>query len=81
MDTDFHKIFNSDGEQINHDKKIIIGNNVWIGANTTILKGSKVGNNIVIGACSLLTGEYLEENSIYVGSPAKKKLSEIKWKP
>lgn len=27
-----------------------IGNNCWIGSNTTILKGSEIGDNVVIGA-------------------------------
>lgn len=34
---------------------IVIGNNVWIGANVTILKGVKIGDNVVIGANSLVT--------------------------
>lgn len=35
-----------------------IGHNVWIGANTVILKGTKIGNNCVIGAGSVIKGEY-----------------------
>jgi len=79
IDTDFHEIFNEKGEQINLNKEIVIGDNVWIGCNTTILKGTKIGNNIVIGACSLLSGEYLCENSIYAGNPAKQIKSNIRW--
>ena len=29
---------------------IIIGNNVWIGANCSIVAGVKIGNNVTIGA-------------------------------
>lgn len=36
---------------------IEIGNNVWIGANTVILRGTKVGNNVVIAAGSIVKGE------------------------
>ena len=33
---------------------IRIGNNVFIGANSTILKGVNIGNNVIIGAGSLV---------------------------
>lgn len=42
-----------------------IGNNVWIGANVVILKGTKIGHNCVIGAGSVIKGEY-SNNSIIV---------------
>ena len=44
---------------------IEIGNNVWIGANTLILKGSKIGDNAVIGAGSIINFE-VKENSVCV---------------
>lgn len=37
---------------------IKIGNNVWIGSNTVILRGTTVGDNSVIGAGSILKGNY-----------------------
>ena len=51
-------------------KPIIIGNNVFIGINTTILPGTKVGDNVVIGAGSLVKGE-LKSNSVYAGVPIR----------
>lgn len=45
------------------EAEIIIGNNVWIGANVTILKGTKIGDNAVIAAGSVLVGE-VPENSV-----------------
>ena len=36
---------------------ITIGNNVWIGANSIILRGSKIGDNAVIAAGSIVKGE------------------------
>lgn len=38
--------------------KVEIGDNVWIGANTVILRGTKIGNNSVIGAGSVIKGEF-----------------------
>lgn len=37
---------------------IKIGNNVWIGANVIILKGTKIGDNCVVAAGSVLKGKY-----------------------
>lgn len=36
---------------------IEIGNNVWIGANTIILRGTKIGDNVVIAAGSIVKDE------------------------
>lgn len=35
-----------------------IGNNVWIGANTVILRETKIGDNCVVGAGCVLKGDY-----------------------
>lgn len=56
MDSDFHKIYSPIGEWINPNKRIIIGDHVWIGCRTTILKGAIIDNNTVVAANSLITG-------------------------
>lgn len=35
-----------------------IGNNVWIGANCVILRGTKIGDNCVVAAGSIVKGEF-----------------------
>lgn len=47
-----------------------IGNNVWIGAGSTILPGVTIGDNSVIGAGSVVTKD-IPENAVTVGSPAR----------
>lgn len=49
---------------------IIIGKNVWIGINSLILKGVKIGDGAVIAAGSIVTRN-VRCNSLYAGSPAK----------
>ena len=51
-------------------KKILIEDDVWIGANTTILYGVKIGKGAVVGANSLVTKD-IEPYTINVGSPTK----------
>ena len=47
-----------------------IGNNVFIGMKTTILKGVHVGNNVIIGANSLVNKD-IPDNCVVAGNPAK----------
>jgi acetyltransferase-like isoleucine patch superfamily enzyme len=49
---------------------IEIGNNVFIGANCTILPGTVIKDNVIVGAGSVIKGT-LESNSIYAGIPCK----------
>lgn len=52
-------------------KEIKIGNNVFIGANCTILPGTVIADNCIVGAGSVIRGK-VESNSIVCGNPAKK---------
>jgi acetyltransferase-like isoleucine patch superfamily enzyme len=49
---------------------INIGNNVFIGANCSILPGAIIHDNVIVGAGSVVIGE-LESNNIYAGAPCK----------
>ena len=57
------------GDVLGSSGKVSIGNNVFIGMNTTILKGTKIGNNCIIGANSLVAGEF-PDNCVIAGNPA-----------
>jgi acetyltransferase-like isoleucine patch superfamily enzyme len=70
-------------------RNIIIGNDVWVGNNVTILGGSKIEDGCVIGASSVIAGS-VDPYSVMAGNPAVvirkrfnpdfiKKLLEIKW--
>ena len=70
----------------NYDKDYIetkIGNDVWVGANSVILKGIKVSHGAIIGAGSVVT-KNIPPYSIAVGNPAKVikyryEKEDIKW--
>jgi acetyltransferase-like isoleucine patch superfamily enzyme len=49
---------------------VCIRENVWIGANATILKGVTIGINSVVAAGSVVTKD-IPDNCIYGGVPAK----------
>ena len=67
----------------------VIGNDVWVGANVTILKGVSIGDGAVIAAGAVVTKD-VEPYAIVGGVPAKfrkyrfdkeivRKLLELQW--
>ena len=54
--------------------EVVIGNNVFIGQKSIVLKGTTIQDNVIIGAGSVVSGT-IEENSVYAGVPARKLMS------
>ncbi|HEX5379429.1 MAG TPA: acyltransferase [Phenylobacterium sp.] len=50
---------------------IVIGDDVWLGANVVVLDGAVIGKGCVVAAGAVVRGE-LEPYSIYAGAPAKR---------
>lgn len=78
-----------ENSEIRDNKPIVIGNDVWIGANAVILPGVNIGDGAVIAAGAVVTKD-VEPYAIVGGVPAKliryrfsndiiKKLLQIKW--
>ena len=49
---------------------ITVGDNVWIGANVTVLPGVHIGNNVVIGAGSVVTRD-IPDGFVAYGNPCR----------
>ena len=49
---------------------IVLGKNVWVGSNATILQGVTIGDNAVIGAGAVVTRD-VPANAVAAGVPAK----------
>lgn len=52
------------------NKKVIIGNDVWIGTNVTLLPSIKIGNGAIIAAGAVVTKD-VPDYAIVAGVPAK----------
>lgn len=51
-------------------RSVIIGDNVWIGANAIVNPGVQIGNNTIIGSGSVVTGT-IPPNVVAAGNPCK----------
>lgn len=54
--------------QLEYGKKVSIGNSVWVGGNTVINPGVKIGDNSIIGSGSVVV-KNIPSNVIAVGNP------------
>lgn len=55
---------------ITYTKPIMIGSDVWIGGNVTIIGGVHIGNNVVVAAGAVVAKD-VPDNTIVGGVPAK----------
>lgn len=80
LDSDFHKIYDIEGNHINKPKPIVIGNKCWIGARCSILKGVNINDNTIIAANSTITKSF-EEKDIIIGNNNNSHVikKNIKW--
>lgn len=80
MDTDHHEIIDERGVYINPNQEIVIGNNVWIGARSFILKGSTIADGCIIGANTTLTKSFDIKKAIIAGNPPRILKENVEWK-
>lgn len=51
-------------------RDIVVGDGVWIGFDSAIMGGTRIGDGCVVGARSLVTRD-CQRNGIYLGQPAR----------
>ncbi|ELB2930005.1 CatB-related O-acetyltransferase, partial [Vibrio alginolyticus] len=78
-----------ESELVQSKGEVEIGNDVWIGANSTILSGIKIGNGAVVAAGSVVT-KNVPPYAVVGGNPAEvikyrlnetqiSQLNDLKW--
>ena len=74
FDNDFHPIEvearNIDDKDTIRTREVVIGKDCFVGCNSIILKGTKIGDGSVVGAGSVVCGEF-PGGVIIAGNPAK----------
>jgi len=80
MDTDAHPIRDHNNNIINPNRQITVGENVWIGCRTVVLKGAEIAKNSIVAANSTVNKIFTENNVVIGGAPAKIIKRDIVWK-
>ncbi|KAK5631773.1 hypothetical protein RRF57_007487 [Xylaria bambusicola] len=57
-------------DEIEYAKPVVIGDDCWIGGNTTIMPGVTIGKGCTIGAGSIVTKD-IPDFSVAIGTPAR----------
>lgn len=76
------QIIDDDGHEIDGKptrKPITIEDNVWVGSQVSILKGTFIGKGCVVAAGAVVSGKF-PENCLIAGVPAKVIREKINWK-
>ena len=77
---DSHSIISTETKKrINPSISIIVGNRVWFGNNTTILKGVQLFDDTIIGTGSIVVKSPGISNVIIAGTPAKVVKRNVRW--
>lgn len=77
--SDSHSIVDDQGNRINFAKDITIGNHVWVGLESLILKGSVIADNSVVAARATVNKQFELPGCVIAGAPAKQIKSNISW--
>ena len=79
MNTDVHKIYDTTTKlKTNEGKEISIGNHVWLGIRTIVLKGVNIGDNSIVAAGSIVTKD-VKANTVVSGNPARQVKENRNW--
>lgn len=78
--SDSHSIIDANSKSLlNWGTQIFIGNSVWIGMRSIILKNSHIANECIVEAGSIVAGAFKEEHCILAGNPAKVVKKGVLW--
>lgn len=80
LDSDFHEITVSGAAPSAVQVPVRIGERVWIGARSTVLKGVSIADGTIVAAGSLVVSSSDERDVLLGGHPAVKLRSGVGWR-
>jgi acetyltransferase-like isoleucine patch superfamily enzyme len=79
IDSDFHHMLNEFGQKVNLNLPVVIGNNVWIGCRSLILKGVSIADGVVVAAATTICKPCIQKKVLIGGNPARILRSSVEW--
>lgn len=80
LDGDFHPLIAEDGTESTMRAPIVLGDRVWVGARSCILKGVALADDVVVAAGSIVARPELESHVLIAGNPARVVRSGVSWR-
>ena len=77
FDSDHHRTVDDEGNITNYPREIVIGENVWLGFKSSVMKGAKIKSGSAVGAMSLVMGR-VKEHTLVKNEPARE-FAKIHW--
>ncbi len=78
--TDGHAIFDkTTNKYLNPCSNIKIGDHVWLGMDSSILKNTSIPDGCIVGMNTLVNKQFTEPNCIIAGVPAKVVKHNVRW--
>lgn len=79
--TEGHSVIDKDTKDLITKAPCIInvGNHVWLGLNTTLLKNASVPDDCIVGMGAIVTKQFTEPHCVLAGNPAKVCKTGVSW--
>lgn len=79
--SDGHAIYDIESKKLlNEGGDIVIGDHVWVGRSTTILKKATIPSNSIVGIGAIVNKSFETNNIVIAGIPAKIVKRNVNWK-
>jgi acetyltransferase-like isoleucine patch superfamily enzyme len=79
LDSDYHRISLDGDGRSSPQAPVTLGDRVWVGARSCILKGVTLADDVVVAAGSVVTRSEDESNLLLGGNPAKVVRAGVEW--
>lgn len=76
--SDYHPMYDMQGNHLNTNADVIVGDNVWIGRKVFLLKGTKIGDGSII-ASGTITSKEIPAHCVVAGVPGRVVKKDIVW--
>jgi acetyltransferase-like isoleucine patch superfamily enzyme len=78
--SDIHPIYDrGTGDRINPPASVTIGDHVWLGLRSMVMKGARIDDGSVVAAGAVVSG-HVPANVIVAGAPARVQRENVEWR-